>query len=159
MTSTAEASPPTRGPRPAVRVTQTTMSTQAIAIAASESTMVRAELLADDVGDRPELLIRHPEVADHQAAEVVEVLHELGPVEAELRDDRRQLVGRALLRLAGADVQDDGGPVAGEQQLRDERHGRRAPEHHDRGGRALAHLPGERAAARGSGSYSVRYAS
>jgi hypothetical protein len=109
----------------------------------------RAELLADDRRDRPELLVRHPEVADDQAAEVVEVLHDLGPVESELGDDRRELLGGAHLRLPRADVQDDGGPVAGEQQLGDERHRRRAPEHDDSGARSPGDLPGERASAGG----------
>ena len=43
-----------------------------------------AELLADDRRDRAELLVRRPEVAHHEPAQVVEVLHELRPVQAEL---------------------------------------------------------------------------
>ena len=86
---------------------------------------------------RPDLVADHgvtalEGVGDAQVAaqqpQEVQVLHDERVVEAEHLVDRGQLLRGAFLDLAGLLVQQQGGPVAGQQGLDEERDGGRGPD-------------------------------
>ena len=119
--------------RLAVPTITTRQMTQATSREVKVSTMVGAYLVADHLGDGFVQLVRNTEVSRGKVSQEPEVLHDQRIGEAVFFVDRCQFRGGSFLDLPVELVQQQRGPVAGQQRLDQEGEGGCRPEDSHRG--------------------------